>query len=157
MGPVFAVEEGVVAIVGAVAAIVGGGATWLLKALSDSRKTSLDEYKEIVDRLQKQVDRCQSQVDEQQRAINEMVQLHAECRAETQELYGLLRLQHNILMRQRDALLKLNVPAEEIPEMPQPPVRARDERVEYLRRHTQHNTDLAKQAQREASRENPSH
>ena len=148
----FAVEDGVVAIIGAVAAALGAGGAWLVKVISDSRKTSLDEYREIVGRLQKQVDRCQSQVDEQQRAISEMVTLHAECRAETQELYGFIVMLHLAATQLRDRLVSEGKNIEVIPDLPPRPMRARDDRVEYLRRQTQHNTNIAKQAQREDDR-----
>lgn len=142
MRGLFAMDDGWATVFVAVGTAGGGAVTWMLSWLSSQRKTTLGEYQEIVERLQKQVDRQAAQIDEQQRAVNRLVGLHADCRAESRELYGTMSLLHQMLRRQVTAMKAAGIPCEEVPDLPPRPERHGEAEVEFIKRTTEQNTAI---------------
>ncbi len=57
-----------------------------------------------------------------------------------------MTLLYNIARRMADTLRKGGLPFEDVPDLPPKPTRIDDDEIEYLRRKTEHNSQLAKQA-----------
>lgn len=146
----FALEDAtwlaIVSAVGTACLALGHGIKWLLDRSETGRKTTLGEWQEIVGALKKQNDRQQAQIDDMLDTIRRMINLHAACRAENQEQYGFMTLLYNIAKRMASTLAKAGLPVEDVPDLPPKPTRIDDDEIEYLRRKTEHNSTLAKQA-----------
>lgn len=144
MTPLFAVEDSLTAIIALIAGLGGGGVAWLATWLANNRKTTITEYQEIVDRLQKRTDRQQGQIDSQQAVIGRLISLWCESRAEAQDLYNNVYLLHSIV--RRAVANKSPINEGDIPTMPEKPQRTHDAEVEFLRRSTEHNSNILKES-----------
>jgi hypothetical protein len=150
-------EDGTVAaLVGATnaaSAVITAVVTTLIKDRKAARKDSLDEYRDIIARLQKSVDRLQASDDQKQQTINELYRLHSDCEADRQVDHASMVLLHDVANGLADDLARLGQPRREIPDLPERPARLRKEKAEQLRRTTEHNTQLGRQAREAAQRQ----
>lgn len=118
-------------------------------ARQQSLATALEEYRQIVDRQEQQIGRLEVHAGEQLVVIHRLQALHSECREETAEVWGHLRLMHDLASRMA---LRLD-PPETVPEMPTRPRRDRQEEGAFLVRQSEQSEGALRKVRPEVPRE----
>ncbi len=138
----------ITAAVGGILAIINN---WSANRARE-RKTSLDEWQDIAGKLQTQITRLEKQIESQQVCIYQIYQHSNDCEIEFTDMYGHLIRMRELAVHQANAIKKLGVECEAIPDLPP----RRDRKpidIGFLHRTVQQDVALAKEVDKRIAKD----